>query len=75
MDPFALLPPVIQKYATIADQVTPELHVTEQRPLEMVTAERDDTAIMGWKAVSAGKVEEMKVLVAGDQVILDFGES
>jgi len=73
MDVFAHLPPVNNHFVERANACTPQLSKTRQVPLGLVTVERDETAPLGWCAVPAGKVEDMRVLNDSDSVIFDFG--
>jgi hypothetical protein len=78
MNPSELLPPVHAHFAQIAEACKPKLHSKEESPLRVVKVEKDETAVLGWKTVECEKEEDgrdMPVLVAGDSVILDFGES
>lgn len=75
MDTFDGFPPVRQHFAEKANACIPELQTVEQQPLGLVKAEEDTSALLGWKAVPDGPVESMKVLDAGDSIIVDFGTS
>jgi hypothetical protein len=68
------LPPVVERFVRKAEASKPELHIIVQKPLGLVRAEKSDEALLGWKAVDDGKVEDQKVMKAGDSIIIDFGE-
>jgi hypothetical protein len=70
-----LLPAAIPHFVEIAEKCKPELISTPEQPIGLVKAEKDETALLGWKAVPAGQVEDMEVLKSGDSVIIDFGGS
>lgn len=73
MEAFDGLPPVRQHFAEKANAVIPTLNTVEQKPLGLIKAQNDESALLGWTAVSDGPVEDMKVLNAGDSIIVDFG--
>lgn len=74
-DPNALLPPSIQRFVDIAEECKPELHTTDELPLGLVRAVKDESHPLAWRVEEAGPVEDMAVLQPGDSIIVDFGES
>jgi hypothetical protein len=70
-----LLPPPIARFVDVAESCKPELISTPEKPVGLIDAEKDEKALLGWKAVSRGSVEDMEVLKTGDSVIIDFGGS
>jgi hypothetical protein len=57
----------------VAESCKPELIFTPEKPIGLIEAEKDEKALLGWKAVCKGSVEDMEVLKTGDSVIIDFG--
>lgn len=63
------------RFVEIAENLKPELKTKVEHPLRVITVEKDESALMGWKAVDAGQVDDVGSLNAGEQVIYDFGMS
>jgi hypothetical protein len=63
------------RFVEIAESLKPQLQTRVEHALRVVKVERDETSLMGWKAVDAGRVEDVGALNGGDQVIYDFGKS
>lgn len=63
------------RFVEIAESLKPQLKTRVEHALRVVKVERDETSLMGWKAVDAGRVEDVGSLNGGDQVIYDFGKS
>jgi hypothetical protein len=63
------------RFVEIAESLKPQLKTRVEHALRAVKVERDETSLMGWKAVDAGRVEDVGSLNGGDQVIYDFGKS
>lgn len=74
MERTQLLPPVVERFVQKAEASKPELHTIVQKPLGLVRAEKSEEALLGWTTVDDGKVEDQKVMKAGDSIIIDFGE-
>lgn len=63
----------VERFVKLAESLKPELKRTKETPLGVVKVEKDESALMGWKAVEAGSVEDVGALKAGEEVIYDFG--
>ena len=62
------------RFVEIAESLKPDLKTKVEHALRVVTVERDESSIMGWKAIDAGRVEDVGSLNADQQVIYDFGK-
>ncbi|KAK4704386.1 hypothetical protein P7C70_g1820, partial [Phenoliferia sp. Uapishka_3] len=60
-------------FLRMAEALKPVLKSTPSPPLRVITIERDESALLGWKAVDAGSLEDVKCLKPGESCILDFG--
>lgn len=65
-----------QEWLTKAEQCKPELRKTIHHPVREVTIVKDDNAFQGYKAVTAGNIDDLysKSFKEKKTVIVDFGE-
>lgn len=64
------------KFAAMAEQLTPQLYTREMHPVNQVSVVEDETAMHGWGIRQMQSAEAAKELALGkgEHVILDFGE-
>lgn len=62
-----------ERFLAIAESLKPELNTVATRPLRLVTCVADEAELLGWRAEDAGKLEDVKSLRDGDEIIFDFG--
>lgn len=67
--------PQTTHFLEIAEALKPELKRTRQAPLSLVTVEKDESQLLGWKTTPAGSLEDMLPIGKGESVVIDFGAS
>jgi alpha-L-rhamnosidase len=60
------------RFLEIAAKLKPELNRKIETPTAIVRIDKDESSVMGWKAVDAVSGEESPALGAGEQVVFDF---
>jgi hypothetical protein len=58
----------------MAESLKPRLGVQVDKPLGIVVAEQDSSAIMGWSATRVSESSSSDVLKPKEQVVFDFGK-
>lgn len=61
------------RFLEIAEALKPVLKSTPAPPLRVISVEADESELLGWRAVDAGALQDIKSLDDGQSVILDFG--
>jgi hypothetical protein len=61
------------RFVAIAESLKPTLNTTKSSPIGLIKCVADEKAILGWTAEDAGKLEDVKSLRDGDEIIFDFG--
>ncbi|KAJ9107000.1 hypothetical protein QFC19_002868 [Naganishia cerealis] len=62
-----------EHFIAIAESLKPTLNTTKSSPLRLIKCIADENAILGWAAEDAGKLDDIKSLRDGDEIIFDFG--
>lgn len=61
------------RFVAIAESLKPVLNTTKSTALRLVKCVADESEVLGWRAEDAGKLEDVKSLKDGDEIIFDFG--